>query len=44
MRQRLSNDPATERGAALQQINRIAGFRLDDCVAQESSSAASAAQ
>jgi OHCU decarboxylase len=32
MRQRLDNDPVTERATALQQINRIAGFRLGDSV------------
>jgi OHCU decarboxylase len=44
MRQRLGNDLVTERATALQQINRIAGFRLGDSVAQESGSAAQAAQ
>jgi OHCU decarboxylase len=44
MRQRLRNDLATERATALQQINRIAAFRLEDCVAQESDSAARTAQ
>jgi OHCU decarboxylase len=33
--QRLGNDLVTERATALQQITRIAGFRLDDGVAQE---------
>jgi len=32
MTQRLDNDPATERATALQQINRIAGFRLADSI------------
>ena len=44
MTQRLGNDPATERATALQQINRIAGFRIGDAVAPESHSAAPAAQ
>jgi OHCU decarboxylase len=44
MTQRLHNDLATERATALQQINRIAGFRLDDGIAPESESAAQAAQ
>jgi OHCU decarboxylase len=44
MRQRLGNDRVTERATALQQINRIAGFRLGDGVAPESDSAAPAAQ
>src|ERR1700722_12172134 len=44
MRQRLGNDLATERATALQQINRIAGFRLGDGVAHQSDSAAPAAQ
>jgi OHCU decarboxylase len=44
MRQRLNNDPATERATALQQINRIAGFRLGDSIAQESGAAAHTAQ
>ena len=30
--QRLNNDPAVERATALQQIERIAGFRLNDLV------------
>jgi OHCU decarboxylase len=42
--QRLGNDLATERVTALQQINRIAGFRLGDGVAQDRDSAARAAQ
>ena len=33
MTQRLANDPATERATALQQINRIAGLRLGDAIA-----------
>jgi 2-oxo-4-hydroxy-4-carboxy-5-ureidoimidazoline decarboxylase len=33
MTQRLANDPATERATALQQINRIAGLRLADGIA-----------
>jgi 2-oxo-4-hydroxy-4-carboxy-5-ureidoimidazoline decarboxylase len=32
LNQRLDNDPAIERTTALQQIHRIAGFRLDDLV------------
>jgi OHCU decarboxylase len=44
MQQRLSNDPATERATALQQINRIAGFRLGDCIAPQADSAAQTAQ
>jgi OHCU decarboxylase len=44
MTQRLGNDPVTERATALQQINRIAGFRLGDSIAPESDSAAPAAQ
>jgi 2-oxo-4-hydroxy-4-carboxy-5-ureidoimidazoline decarboxylase len=32
LRQRLDNDPAAERATALQQIYRIAGFRLNDLV------------
>ncbi len=44
IRQRLGNDLATERTTALQQINRIAGFRLDDCVVPDSDSAARTAQ
>ena len=44
MKQRLGNDLLTERATALQQINRIAGFRLGDGVAQQSDSAAPAAQ
>jgi OHCU decarboxylase len=42
--QRLGNDHLTERATALQQINRIAGFRLGDGVAPESDSAAQTAQ
>jgi OHCU decarboxylase len=34
MTQRLGNDQAAERATALQQINRIAGFRLGDGIAQ----------
>jgi OHCU decarboxylase len=34
MTQRLANDPATERATALQQINRIAGFRIAAQLAQ----------
>jgi 2-oxo-4-hydroxy-4-carboxy-5-ureidoimidazoline decarboxylase len=44
MTQRLGNDLPTERAMALQQINRIAGFRLGDGVAHESDSAAQTAQ
>jgi len=44
MTQRLANDPATERAMALQQINRIAGLRLSDCIAQSSESAAQMTQ
>ena len=33
MTQRLAHEPATERATALQQINRIAGLRLADAVA-----------
>jgi len=44
MRQRLGNDPATERAAALEQIYRIAGFRLGDALAPESDPAAQSAQ
>jgi 2-oxo-4-hydroxy-4-carboxy-5-ureidoimidazoline decarboxylase len=33
MRQRLDNDPATEHASALQQIYRIAGFRLEEAIA-----------
>jgi OHCU decarboxylase len=44
MTQRLGNDLATERATALQQINRIAGFRLDDGVAEHCDSAAQTAQ
>ncbi len=44
MRQRLANDLVTERATALQQIYRIAGFRLGDRIAPESDSAAPAAQ
>ena len=44
MTQRLGNDRVTERATALQQINRIAGFRLADGIAQESDSAAQATQ
>ena len=35
MTQRLGNDLATERATALEQINRIAGFRLGDGVIEE---------
>jgi OHCU decarboxylase len=38
MTQRLGNDPATERATALQQINRIAGFRLSDSIARSTAS------
>ena len=44
MTQRLANDPLVERATALQQINRIAGFRLSDGIAQTPDSAARAAQ
>ena len=44
MTQRLGNDPVTERATALQQINRIAGFRLDDGVVEPGDSAAQTAQ
>jgi OHCU decarboxylase len=44
MTQRLDNDLVTERATALQQINRIAGFRIGDTIVQESASAAPAAQ
>ena len=33
MTQRLANDPVTERATALQQIDRIAGLRLGDAIA-----------
>jgi OHCU decarboxylase len=42
--QRLNNDLATERATALQQINRIAGFRLDDGIGPDAISAAQAGQ
>lgn len=35
MRQRLGNDAATEHATALQQIYRIAGFRLEDAIAPQ---------
>jgi OHCU decarboxylase len=38
MTQRLGNDQATERATALQQINRIAGFRLSDGIARSADS------
>jgi OHCU decarboxylase len=38
MTQRLGNDQATERATALQQINRIAGFRLGDGIARSTDS------
>jgi OHCU decarboxylase len=44
MTQRLGNDRATERAMALQQINRIAAFRLHDAIALPSDSAAQTAQ
>jgi OHCU decarboxylase len=44
MTQRLGNDLPTERATALQQINRIAGFRLGDGIVGISDSAAHAAQ
>lgn len=44
MTQRLGNDLATERATALEQINRIAGFRLGDGIVQESAAAVPAAQ
>ena len=44
MTQRLGNDRVTERATALQQINRIAGFRLDDGVVEPGDSAAQTAQ
>ena len=34
MRARLDNDPPAEHGAALEQIGRIAGFRLHDAVSE----------
>jgi OHCU decarboxylase len=42
--QRLGNDPLTERSTALQQINRIAGFRLSDGIAHSADSAAQTTQ
>jgi len=44
MNERLRNDLATERATALFQINRIAGFRLADTVAQTPDSAAQSTQ
>jgi OHCU decarboxylase len=44
MTQRLANDPTTERATALQQINRIAGFRINDSIASGADSAAQVAQ
>jgi OHCU decarboxylase len=44
MTQRLANDPDTERATALQQINRIAAFRLNDGIASTPDSAAQTAQ
>jgi OHCU decarboxylase len=44
MRQRLGNDLPTERATALQQINRIAGFRLGEGLAPQADSAAQTAQ
>jgi 2-oxo-4-hydroxy-4-carboxy-5-ureidoimidazoline decarboxylase len=44
MNQRLANDPLTERDTALQQINRIAGFRLGDGIAAATDAAAQTAQ
>ncbi len=42
MTRRLANDPATERTTALQQINRIAGFRLNDGISRAADSGAGA--
>ncbi len=44
MTRRLNNDPATERATALQQIERIAGFRLDAGVAPGPDSGAQTTQ
>jgi len=44
MTQRLTHDPDTERATALQQIGRIAAFRLADGIASSADSAAQTAQ
>lgn len=44
MTARLANDPATERATALQQINRIGGFRLNDALVRAPDIAAQTTQ